>query len=392
MNNDTQYKMYNYEVPPPEKVWDRIAAALDESISDNKIAAKLLVAEVVPAENNWTIIEAGLINSVSDKNTAEKLLTSQVSPPAKLWLIIKEELEVIERDKSVKEKLFDIELVPAGNIWAKLEKQLDDDRWDKAIGKKVVNAEVYPPAETWNNIKAELSNDKVVVPAKVFQFGNWKKIAVAAALIGVIATGAVMLFTNTPAITDNTNSTAFVEDKKENSTIAPLPTDFNTPEVQAADKTILAAVEKKTGTPVSTKNTGTVTVKKKFDNEAAQSSNANVAVSFTSVELNDTRSKPDDTKSRIHKAIRNANANESIAIIDQKRYYNLLDESGNIVRISRKLNAMECIIKTGLDIPLDKKEEDKECNDKVKDWHDKMALSTSVLSPLDLPAVLSSVK
>lgn len=395
MKNDTKYKMLNYEVPPPEKAkaWDRIAAALDESISDNIIATKLLTAEVVPAENNWSVIEADLINSVSDKNTAEKLLGAQVSPPAKVWLKIKEELEVIEQDKGVKEKLFDIELVPAGNIWSKLEKQLDDEQWDKAIGKKVVNAEVYPPAETWNNIKAELSNDEAV-PAKVIQFGNWKKIAVAAALIGVIATGAVIMFTiNTPADPGNNNITAVAEDKKDNNTIVPLPTtEVNIPEVKAADKNVLAAIEKKTNTITGTKNTSAVTVKKKFNNEAAQSSTPDIALAFTSTELNDTRSKPDDNRSRIHKAIRNANADESIAMIDQKRYYNLLDENGNIVRVSRKLNAMECIIKTGLDIPLDKKEEDKECNDKVKDWHDKMALSTSVLSPLDLPAVLSSVK
>jgi hypothetical protein len=389
MNNDTKYKMYNYEVPPPEKAWDNIVAALDESISDNKIAAKLFSAEGIPPENNWTKIEAVLINSISDKKTAEKLLTAQVSPPAKVWLNIKEELEVIEQDKGVKAKLFGIEQVPAGNIWAKLEKQLDDEQWDTAIGKKIVNAEVYPPADTWNNIKAELSKDEAT-PAKQIQFGNWKKIAVAAALIGVIATGAVVIFTNTPANTNN--NTAVVEDKKDNNTIAPLPKEIEAPEVKAIDRNTLANVEKKIISPIPAKN-NTVTVKKKSYNEAPEFSNEIVTAAFTSTELNeDNRSKPDDTKSRIHKAIRNVNTDESIAMIDQKRYYNLLDENGNIVRISRKLNAMECIIKTGLDIPFDKKEEDKECNDKVKDWHDKMALSTSVLSPLDLPAVLSANK
>jgi hypothetical protein len=391
MKNDTQYKMLNYEVPPPEKAWYNIAAALDESISYNKIAAKLLTAEELPAENNWAKIEAALFNSISDRQTAEKLLNSQVLPPAQVWLKIKEELEVIDRDKGIKEKLFDVEQVPAGNIWAKLEKQLDEEQWDTAIGKKIVNTEVYPPAGTWNNIKAELNGD-ASAPAKVIQFGSWKKIAVAAALIGVIATGVVMMFTTTPPKND-TNSTAVVEGKKDNNTIVPLPKEIEAPEVKAIDRnTLAAAVEKKTVSPVDPKTTA-VPVKKKFNNKLEEASNETVAAAFISTEpTDDTRSKPEDTKSRIHKAIRNVNTDESIAMIDQKRYYNLLDENGNIVRISRKLNAMECIIKTGLDIPFDKKEEDKECNDKVKDWHDKMALSTSVLSPLDLPAVLSANK
>jgi hypothetical protein len=390
MNNDTKYKMYNYEVPPPEKAWDNIVAALDESISDKKIAAKLFAAEVVPAENNWTKIEAVLINGISDKLTADKLLTAEIPAPSKVWLKIKEELEIIDRDKGIKEKLFDVEQVPAGNIWAKLEKQLDEEQWDTAIGKKIVNTEVYPPAETWNTIKAALNKDSSA-PAKVIQFGNWKKIAVAAALIGVIATGVVMMLTNTSPKND-TNSTAVVEDKKDNNTIVPLPKEIEMPEVKVIERNILAAVEKKTVSPTGTRITA-VPVKKKLNDKLTEAPNETVAVVFVSNELNDySRSKPEDTKSRIHKAIRNANTDESVAMIDQKRYYNLLDENGNIIRVSRKLNAMECIIKTGLDIPFDKKEEDKECNDKVKDWHDKMALSTSVLSPLDLPAVLSANK
>jgi hypothetical protein len=390
MNNDTKYKMYNYEVPPPEKAWDNIVAALDESISDKKIAAKLFAAEVVPAENNWTKIEAVLINGISDKLTADKLLTAEIPAPSKVWLKIKEELEIIDRDKGIKEKLFDVEQVPAGNIWAKLEKQLDEEQWDTAIGKKIVNTEVYPPAETWNTIKAALNKDSSA-PAKVIQFGNWKKIAVAAALIGVIAIGVVMMLTNTSPKND-TNSTAVVEDKKDNNTIVPLPKEIEMPEVKVIERNILAAVEKKTVSPTGTRITA-VPVKKKLNDKLTEAPNETVAVVFVSNELNDySRSKPEDTKSRIHKAIRNANTDESVAMIDQKRYYNLLDENGNIIRVSRKLNAMECIIKTGLDIPFDKKEEDKECNDKVKDWHDKMALSTSVLSPLDLPAVLSANK
>jgi hypothetical protein len=389
MKNDTQYKMYNYEVPPPEKAWYRIAAALDESISDNKIAAKLLAAEAVPAENNWTKIEAALFNSISDKQTAEKLLAAEILPPTEVWLKIKEELEIAGHDKGIKEKLSDIELLPAGNIWSKIEKQLDDEQWDANISKKIINAEVYPPAETWNNIKAKLNED-ASAPAKIIQFGSWKKIAVAAALIGVIATGVVMMFTNTPPKNDN-NSIAVVEDKKDNNTIVPLPKETEVPEVKAVDRNTLANIEKKIISPINGKNS-TVPVKKKSYNEIAKSSNETVAPAFVSTELSDTRSKPEDTKSRIHKIIRNANTAEPMAMNDEKRYFNLLDENGNIVRISRKLNAMECIIKSGLDIPFDKKEEDKECNNKVKDWHDKMALSTSVLSPLDLPAVLSANK
>src|SRR5882672_1904742 len=53
-------KMYNYEANPPAQVWDRIAAALDEDQSSNKLSATLQNMEVEPPLSAWNKINASL--------------------------------------------------------------------------------------------------------------------------------------------------------------------------------------------------------------------------------------------------------------------------------------------------------------------------------------------
>lgn len=55
-----QNKMNNYEVVPPASVWDRVAAALDESASGQEFPNKLYHAEVAPPAAAWDHIEAAL--------------------------------------------------------------------------------------------------------------------------------------------------------------------------------------------------------------------------------------------------------------------------------------------------------------------------------------------
>jgi hypothetical protein len=55
-----QNKLYNYEQIPPEKVWDKIAAALDESHIDDEFPSTIYNAETIPPTKAWDKIASSL--------------------------------------------------------------------------------------------------------------------------------------------------------------------------------------------------------------------------------------------------------------------------------------------------------------------------------------------
>ncbi|MBK5272884.1 MAG: hypothetical protein JJE22_17935 [Bacteroidia bacterium] len=60
MSERLQNKMYNYEVAPPEAMWEKIASALDESEMTHKFPSKLHGIEIDPPIGAWDKIEASL--------------------------------------------------------------------------------------------------------------------------------------------------------------------------------------------------------------------------------------------------------------------------------------------------------------------------------------------
>jgi hypothetical protein len=55
-----QNKLYNYEQTPPEKVWGKITAALDESNLEDKFPSTLYNSETVPPFSAWDKITSAL--------------------------------------------------------------------------------------------------------------------------------------------------------------------------------------------------------------------------------------------------------------------------------------------------------------------------------------------
>lgn len=60
MSERLQHTLYNYEVTPPEKVWERIAASIDESHLSNSFPATLYNMESKPPIGVWEKIESNL--------------------------------------------------------------------------------------------------------------------------------------------------------------------------------------------------------------------------------------------------------------------------------------------------------------------------------------------
>jgi len=81
MNNSFRDKIYNNEVTPPVRVWDRIAAELDETVSIKNLSDKLFLAEVIPPETTWSKIASELEESA----IAAKLYNIEITPPATAW-------------------------------------------------------------------------------------------------------------------------------------------------------------------------------------------------------------------------------------------------------------------------------------------------------------------
>ncbi len=83
MNEELKRKLSNYEENPPEKMWGRIAQALNEEII-NEFTQKLYNSEVTPPANAWNKIAAALETNIQEEYPG-KLYNLEVIPPTETW-------------------------------------------------------------------------------------------------------------------------------------------------------------------------------------------------------------------------------------------------------------------------------------------------------------------
>src|ERR1051325_146006 len=78
MKNKFQHKLYNYEATPPERVWEKIAASLDESHLSDNFPIKLYNFQSNPPVGIWEKIEMGLaeekVTSLTQKRRFSPIL------------------------------------------------------------------------------------------------------------------------------------------------------------------------------------------------------------------------------------------------------------------------------------------------------------------------------
>jgi hypothetical protein len=82
MSDELKRKLLNYEVNPPEVMWDKIADSLNEEITA-AFPRRLYEAEVIPPSGGWNNIAFALDTSKEDYPA--KLYTFEVTPPAEAW-------------------------------------------------------------------------------------------------------------------------------------------------------------------------------------------------------------------------------------------------------------------------------------------------------------------
>jgi hypothetical protein len=82
MSEELKRKLFNYEVNPPDNVWDKIADSLSEEITAG-FPEKLHEAEETPPAEMWTHIASHLDDSKEE--FAIRLYTLEVQPPLTAW-------------------------------------------------------------------------------------------------------------------------------------------------------------------------------------------------------------------------------------------------------------------------------------------------------------------
>ncbi len=80
-----QDKMYNQEVTPPANAWEKIAASLDESETEQKFPSELYNLRVNPPSGVWEKITNTLDGSENENAFPAKLYNMEIDPPAGAW-------------------------------------------------------------------------------------------------------------------------------------------------------------------------------------------------------------------------------------------------------------------------------------------------------------------
>lgn len=120
---------------------------------------------------------------------------------------------------SLKNKLLQFETAPPAGAWEKIAMQLDQEfvAADASLAVKLENAMVEPPAAVWGNIEAALDGAPVTEPAKVVPI--YRRIAVAAVMVGILVLAAVYFLNDVPPVQGRiVNNTSAVPDTGENIT------------------------------------------------------------------------------------------------------------------------------------------------------------------------------
>ena len=75
MSKDLRNKMYDYEVIPPEKVWEKIAFILNEGVTEKEFSSKLYNLEAAPPVAAWENIRSSLDTEYETSAPRQRVLS-----------------------------------------------------------------------------------------------------------------------------------------------------------------------------------------------------------------------------------------------------------------------------------------------------------------------------
>ncbi len=316
-DNHLQQLLLQTEVAPPQQVWEMIAVALDELEEDRPLQQKILSAETEVPVFNWTIIEQQL----DDVYYTEQLEAATAEVPVTAWENITAQLDE-EADQQMADKLMAAKEIPPATVWNAIEQKLDEEQTGKIIPFTKKLSPVY-------------------------------RLAAAALITGILAWGAYRLLnSNEPIAEIAAVSPPVLTEEKKTTPIAEIKT-------EEPIETII---------PVSSTRS---TVKKRIK----EALTANNTLAFLEPVNHDVGTSSAFRDSH-HKNIRPV---AEINGFSEGQYLIVLNEEGNLIRVSKKLSNLQCAIDAaGNPVDAAAAMQSKNCDEQIKLWQQKIAISTAI--------------
>jgi len=318
-------------------------------MNDHHLQQVLLQTEVTPPSQAWEMIAVVLDELEEDKPLQQKILSAETDVPDFNWNAIEQRLDDVFYTEQLEHAAVEVPL----NAWEQISAQLDEEA-DEAIAAKLITAKENPPAKVWPAIEKQLNEEQT---AKIIPFKrNYVpvyRLAAAAALTGLLAWGVYRLLnTNEPVVSAvAVNQPEQVQEKKS----GPLA------EVKTEEP-------KEAAVPV---NTSRLNIKKRIKEELISES----TVAFQ---------EPVNHGSQVSSPLQDAHHKDQNPVLEtgnfsESQYLMVLNEAGDLIRVSKKLSNMECA-KEAAELPVDAATalQSKNCDEQIKRWQQKIATSTAI--------------
>lgn len=339
-------------------------------MNDSNLQQTLLNAAVNPPENVWEKIAMELDEQKADEPLRTLAVAMEAEAPAEAWLQIEPALD----DLAVQQKILSVEETAPPALWNTIDAQLSVDAFDELAAATLQQTEVTPPPSNWHAIEQQLLESE---PAKIISINKNNsrliRIAVAAAVTGIVAFGGYRLL-------NNNTETASVS-------LAAVTTTYAQPSTATApvtnDSTTIAADE-----IADTEVVRRAAIKERIK----QKSSLSDAVAY--VETPDHNLQNTVAYQGIHHTAADANTNTTG--FAENQYYMVLNENGELVRVSKKINNLKCAVTNGsTQVDAASALQSKECNEQIKKWREKMAFAAAISASagdIDLNELVNSTE
>ncbi len=339
-------------------------------MNDSNLQQILLNAAVSPPENVWEKIAMELDEQKADEPLRTQILAMESEAPAEAWLQIEPALD----DLAVQQKILAVEETVPAFVWDAIDAQLSVDAFDEQVAETLQLADVTPPPANWNAIEQQLLENE---PAKIISINKNNsrliRIAVAAAVTGIVAFGGYRLLNNNTETESVSHAAVTTTPAQPSTATAPATNDSNT---IAADEAADTEVVRRAA------------IKERIKQKSSLSD------AFAYVETPDHNLQNTVTYQGIHHTAADANVNTTG--FAENQYYMVLNENGELVRVSKKINNLKCAVTNG-STQLDAATalQSKECNEQIKKWREKMAFAAAISASagdIDLNELVNSTE
>ncbi len=279
---------------------------------------------------------------MNDNNLQQQLLQTEVTPPQQMWEKIAVVLDEIEADAPLQQKILAAEISAPESAWEEIEQRLTD----RFYTEQLEDAEAEVPIKVWVAVEEQLNEKQT---AKIIPFNRRYapvyRIAAAAMITGVLAWGAYRLLKNDePAASSVAVEAPALPIQKPGTAIADVQT-------EPQQETTTVATVSRTG------------IRKRIKEE---------------LKLNDAVVYADAVSyNNIHH--KNQKSVSEKSSFSESEYLVVLNENGELVRVSKKIINMKCANNTGT-LPVDAAAalQTKDCNEQIKRWQQQMAMSATL--------------